>query len=140
MENEKSKMELIKKFIETCPLLKNGKISVDYLSDDINSYSIDRTPVTPIVKSYADGGRLEQIAFDFTIQAPISSKAITNLANSKFCEDFMEWIDKKNKNHELPDIPGAQSIECTSPGYILQKTRTQAIYIIQMNCKYYKKF
>ena len=40
---KKSKMELIKDFIETCPLLEGDKINVDYLKDEIYSYSIDRT-------------------------------------------------------------------------------------------------
>ena len=38
---EKSKIELIKEFIETCPLLKNGKVNVDYIKDKPQSYSID---------------------------------------------------------------------------------------------------
>ena len=31
----KSKMELIKEWIETCPYLKGGKINVDYLRDKL---------------------------------------------------------------------------------------------------------
>lgn len=137
---KKSKIELIKEYIEKCPLLKKGKIDVDYLQDDIDSYSIDRTPSNPIVKKYNDGSAIEQITFDFTVQAPLSSNTIDNLVNSKFCEDFMEWIEKQNKQRILPNIPEVQSIRCTSPGYILQKTETQAVYIIQMNCQYYEPF
>lgn len=137
---EKSKIELIKEFFETCPLLKRGKISVDYLDGDIDSYSIDKTPSNPIIKQYRDGGVIKQITFDFTVQAPISSNTIDNLVNSKFCEDFMKWIEKQNKQRILPNVPGIQSIKCTSPGYILQKTETQAVYIIQMNCQYYEPF
>ena len=135
---EKSKIEIIKEFIEMCPLLNKGKINVDYLKDKPQSYSIDRTPVNPIVKTFSDGGVIKQIAFDFSVTAPISSQTIVNLANSKFCEDFMKWIKEKNEKRILPKIKGVQTIECTSPGYILQKTETTAIYIIQMNCKYYE--
>ncbi len=133
---EKSKMELIKDWIETCNLLNNGKINVDYLKDEIDSYSIDRTPSNPVVKGYKDGEKLKQITFDFTVTAPLSSKAIINLANSKFCEDFMKWVETKNKEGKLPEIPGVTEVICTSPGYLLQKTETTAIYIIQMNCQY----
>ena len=49
-------MELIKEFIETCPLLSGGKINVDYLEDDIDSYSIDQTPVNPEINRFVDGG------------------------------------------------------------------------------------
>lgn len=136
---EKSKMELIKEWIETCPLLDGNKIKVDYLAEEIDSYSIDRSPVQPEVFNFVDGmGGKRQIAFDFSVQAPLSSQTIVNLANSKFCEDFMDWVSLKNRKKEFPDIDGAFSIKCTSPGYILQKTETQAIYIIQMNFAYYE--
>ena len=136
---EKSKMQLIKEWIEMCPLLEGDKINVDYLKDDIDSYSIDRTPVQPEVKSFVDGrGGKYQIAFDFSVTAPLSSKAIVNLANSKFCEDFMAWVSEQNELKNFPEIDGAFSIKCTSPGYILQKTETTAIYIIQMNFTYYE--
>lgn len=93
-------------------------------------------PVNPIVRSFTDGGGIYQIVFDFTVTAPISSQSIVNLVNSKFCEDFQKWIKEQDDNYNLPKIPGARSIKCTSPGYILNKTETQAIYIIQMNFQY----
>lgn len=112
---EKSKMELIKEWIETCPLLEGGKINVDYLKDKPQSYSIDRTPVEPLVKPFTDGGGIMQIAFDFTVTSPISNQAIINLANSKFCEDFQEWIKEQNRKGILPQIKGVQEVKCTSP-------------------------
>lgn len=136
---EKSKMQLIKEWIETCPLLKGGKIAVDYLDEEIDSYSIDRTPTQPETNNFVDGrGGKRQIAFDFSVTAPLSSQTIVNLSNSKFCEDFMEWISTQNRLKNFPKINGAFSIKCTSPGYILQKTKTTAIYIIQLNFTYYE--
>lgn len=116
VQEEPSKMELIKEFIETCPLLNGGKINVDYLKDKPQSYSIDRTPVKPEVNNFTDGnGGKRQIAFDFTVTSPISSQSIVNLANSKFCEDFMKWIEIQNRTKNFPNIEGAFSIKCTSP-------------------------
>lgn len=136
---EKSKMEKIKEYIESCPLLDGDKINVDYLDDEIYSYSIDRTPTQPVIQRFTDGfGGKKQITFDFTVTAPLSSMVVTNLANSKFGEDFIQWIENKNRNRELPDIDGAFKIECTSPSYILQKTETTAVYIIQINFTYYE--
>lgn len=135
----KSKMELIKEYIETCPLLDGDKINVDYLKDEVYSYSIDRTPTTPIIQKYVDGyGGRKQITFDFTVTAPLSSRVVSNLANSKFGEDFIDWIERQQMLRNLPQIDGAFSIECTSPSYIIQKTDTTAIYIIQMNFIYYE--
>ena len=126
---EKSKIELIKEFI---------KIDVDYLKEDINSYAIVQATTTPVITKYRGGGSIRQIAFDFVVQAPISSRNIENLANSKFGEDFMSWIEEQDDVRNLPKIPNVQHIQCTSPSYILQRTNTQATYIIQMNCTYYQ--
>lgn len=123
---EKSKIELIKEYIETCPLLNKGKINVDYLKDKPQSYSIDRTPVNPIVKTFSDGGVIKQITFDFSVTAPISSQTIVNLANSKFCEDFMKWIKEQNQKRKLPQIKGVQTIECTSPRIYIAKNRNNS--------------
>ena len=132
-----SKIEKIKKYIETCPLLNGDKINVDYLKDEVFSYSIDITPSQPKVRNFTDGGSKKQITFDFTVTAPISSQSIVNLANSQFGEDFIEWIDEQERLRNYPEIEGAFKIECTTPSYILQKTETTAIYIIQMNFTYY---
>lgn len=98
MEN-KSKLELIKDYIATCPLLSSGKIRLDYLDDEIDSYSIDLTPNNPVYKQYADGSCLKQITFDFVANAPYS--AIENLVNSKFFEDFSTWIETQNKKRYI---------------------------------------
>lgn len=106
----------IKEWIETCPLLNGDKIDVDYLKDDIYSYSIDRTPSNPVLQKMTDGSiEKRQITFDFTVQEPISSRAIDNLINSQFCEDFMEWVTTQNRLKNFPNIDGAFKIECTSP-------------------------
>ena len=84
---EKSKMEKIKEFIEACPYLKNGKVNVDYIKDKPQSYSVDETPATTILKEYKDGGTQNQILFDFSIQADFS--ILENINNSKFCDDFI---------------------------------------------------
>ena len=99
---EKSMIELIKEFIETCPLLKNGKVNVDYIKDKPQSYSIDETPSSTILKSYPDGGSKNQILFDFSIQANFS--VLENIKNSKFCDDFTKWIKEQNKKENLPKI------------------------------------
>lgn len=131
---EKSKMELIKEFIETCPLLKNGKINVDYLKDKPQSYSIDETPVDPVLQNFSDGGRRLQIQFDFSIQASFS--ALENIKNSKFCDDFTDWIYEQNKKENLPKIEGAVWIKCLGRGTILQTTEATAIYVIPMQVAY----
>ena len=131
---EKSKMELIKEFIETCPYLKNGQVNVDYIKDKPQSYSIDETPVDPVLQNFSDGGRRLQIQFDFSIQASFS--ALENIKNSKFCDDFTDWIYEQNKKENLPKIDGAVWIKCLGRGTILQTTEATAIYVIPMQVAY----
>lgn len=131
---EKSKMELIKEFIETCPYLKKGKVNVDYIKDKPQSYSIDETPVDPVLQNFLDGGRRLQIQFDFSIQANFS--VLENIKNSKFCDDFTDWIYEQNKQENLPKIDGAVWIKCLGRGTILQTTEATAIYVIPMQVAY----
>ena len=131
---EKSKIVLIKEFIETCPLLKSGKVNVDYIKDKPQSYSIDETPVDPVLQNFIDGGRRLQIQFDFSVQANFS--VLENIKNSKFCDDFTDWIYEQNKKENLPKIDGVVWIKCLGRGTILQTTETTAIYVIPMQVVY----
>lgn len=135
---EKSKIQLIKEFIETCPLLKNGNVNVDYIKDKAGSYSIDETPATTVLIQYPDGGSRNQILFDFSIQASFS--ALENIKNSKFCDDFTTWIKEQDKTGNLPKIDGICWIKCTGRGTILQTTNSTAIYVIPMQVVYEEAF
>ena len=135
---EKSKIELIRDFIETCPLLKNGKVNVDYIKDKPQSYSIDETPATTVLIEYPDGGSRNQILFDFSIQASFS--ALENIKNSKFCDDFTEWIKEQDNKENLPKMDGICWIKCLGRGTILQTTDSTAIYVIPMQVVYEEAF
>ena len=135
---EKSKMELIKEFIEKCPLLKNGKVNVDYIKDKPQSYSIDETPVDPVLINFPDGGRRLQIQFDYSIQANFS--VLENIKNSKFCDDFTDWIYEQDKKDNLPQIDGICWIRCTGRGTILQTAETTPIYVIPRQVVYEEDF
>ena len=131
---KKSNMELIKEFIETCPLLNKGKVNLDYIKEKPQSYSIDETPVEPVLNEFKDGGRRLQIQFDFSIQSNFS--ILENIKNSKFCDDFTEWIYEQDKTGNLPKIDGICWIKCLGRGTILQTTDTTAIYVIPMQVAY----
>ena len=135
---EKSKIQLINEFIETCPYLENGKVNVDYIKDEAGSYSVDETPATTILAQFTDGGKRNQILFDFSIQASFS--ALENIKNSKFCDDFSKWIYGQDKIGNLPKIDGICWIKCLGRGTILQTTDSTAIYVIPMQVAYDEPF
>lgn len=131
---EKSKMVLIKEFIETCPLLNNGKVNLDYIKEKPQSYSIDEIPVEPVLNEFRDSGRRMQIQFDFSIQSDFS--IVENINNSKFCDDFIKWIYEQDNNGNLPKIDGIDWIKCLGRGTIERTTETTAIYSIPMQVAY----
>lgn len=131
---EKSNMELIGEFIETCPLLNKGKVNLDYIKEKPQSYSIDEIPVEPVLNEFRDGGRRLQIQFDFSIQANFS--VLENIKNSKFCDDFMKWIYEQDNKGNLPKINGIDWIKCLGRGTIERTTETTAIYVIPMQVAY----
>ena len=133
MDNEKSKIELIRDFIETCSFLEGGTVNVDYIDDKIDSYSIDETPVTTILQKFKDGGCRKQINFDFSIQAPFS--VLENIKNSRFCDDFMKWLETQELKRNYPKIDGAEKITCDR-GTILQSSKKTAIYVIPIHLEY----
>ena len=116
--------------------MKDGKVNVDYIKDEIGSYSIDETPTITVLKKFPDGGCRKQINFDFSIQAPFS--VLENVKNSKFCDDFMEWLEIQERKCNYPKIEGAEKITC-SRGTILQTTKTTAIYVIPIHLEYVKE-
>lgn len=131
---EKSNMELIGEFIETCPLLNKGKVNLDYIKEKPQSYSIDEIPVEPVLNYFRDGGRRLQIQFDFSIQSNFS--ILENIKNSKFCDDFMKWIYEQDNKGNLPKIDGIDWIKCLGRGTIERTTETTAIYVIPMQVAY----
>lgn len=134
---EKSKIELIRDFIEKCSLLDGGKIHVDYIKDEPLDYSVNETPSDPIITQFVDGGSRRQLTFDFCIQADFS--ILENINNSRFCDDFVDWIEEQDKKENYPKIVGTEKIECTGRGTILQTTETTAIYVIPMRVVYLKE-
>ena len=111
MPQEKSRIEAIRDYFMACPLLKEGRLNIDYLGEDPVEYSIDSMLVSnPIVKQYMDG-----------------------------YEKLADWIEEQNSNDNLPDIPGAQRIEVMAPGYMYDATQTTAVYQIQCRVLYIKE-
>lgn len=106
------------------------------MNDDIDSYSVNQVTANPIFQPYQDGSSIRQIVFDFTVVEPFSK--VENLLNSKFCEDFMDWIEEQNNNGNLPNIEGADEIICTGPGKIISRNETLAVYAIPMRFTYLK--
>ena len=59
-------MEAVRSWLRTYEPLSKGRIGVDFLPEDKQTYSVDSVPGPEIVKSYIDGSAIKQ--FDFVLK------------------------------------------------------------------------
>ncbi len=138
---KKSKIEIIREYIATCPFLNDGHIDINYIGKDIGDYSVEEIVTSnPIIKKFTDGSSIRCLLFNLVSREKYEGGVITtNLATSKFYEDFSNWIETNNIKEILPNIEGIQNIECISNGYLTAINDNEAVYQIQMKIEYYKE-
>lgn len=136
-----TKIEALEKFFSSCPLLDSyGGLNIDYIGEDVKHYSINPyLSGSPVIKRYTDGGEIRQYPFYFESTEPFSRSSIDTIQNSVWYEQFAQWIEEQNKNHNLPEISGALEIDILSDGYLVDAAQDVALYQIQLRLLYYRK-
>lgn len=119
MQGSKPIIESIRDYILSCDFLKDGKVNIDYLPDEM-AYSIDPVGADPIYKKYTDGSCLKQFQFSLTSKEAYDGDARTGIANSGFYQFFEEWIEGNNMKDIYPELEGHQSIrvDVLQSGYL----------------------
>lgn len=119
MPDNKPIIESIRDYILSCDFLKDGKVNIDYLPDEM-AYSIDPVGADPIYKKYTDGSCLKQFQFSLTSKEAYDGDARTGIANSGFYQFFEEWIEGNNMKDIYPELEGHQSIrvDVLQSGYL----------------------
>lgn len=135
-------IESIRKYLGGCPLLANGKLNVDFLPPEAATYSVDVTPVSPIVKSYLDGSSIRQFAFVLATRTYYGVDIRQQIDNLGFFEVFGNWIETQNRKRVFPDLGDgkiSQKLEVTTYGYIFAPETDTARYQIQCKLTYFQK-
>ena len=83
MPHSKPIIESIRDYLLTCDFLKDGKVNIDYLPDEM-AYSIDPIGGDPIYRRYVDGDALRQFQFAITSKEAYDGDARTGIENSGF--------------------------------------------------------
>lgn len=121
----------------------NGRLDVDFLGEDADTYSIDTIPTTEVIKRYKDGGCVKQFLFAISSRRFYDQNITQNVENLKFFEDLTEWVETRVKKRDLPVMDGgktAQKIIVTSTAYPFIVTEDgKARYQLQMRLEYYKE-
>ena len=95
-------IEAIKDFITTCPYLDEyTNVNVNYLVDKVKGYSINESAgYEPIVSESITGEKEYQLQFTFDSKLYWNDEAQNNIDNSKFYENFRDWLQTKNDKGE----------------------------------------
>ena len=133
-------IDKVRDYIAECPHLREyAELNVNYLKDKVNTYSVNENAgYNPIVTKYLIGSE-RQFLFTFDSKLTWNEDVQNNIDNSKFFEDFRDWLETNNKNRVFPYIQGVSSIEATTDGYIFATNANEAIYRIQCRLTYFKR-
>ena len=135
-------IESVREYLKACPLLEDGLLRVDFLPEEAATYSVDVTPVTPVVKRYMDGSSVRQFLFTLATRTYYGEFIRQQLDNLAFFDQFEEWIDEQNRAKALPDLGEgrqAQRLEVTTSGYVFAADTETARYQIQCRLTYFQK-
>ena len=97
----------------------NYQINANMLSNDINNYSLDKTPTETEVSKWISGVVKRKDVYSFRSRMAYSQDTINNLNNIGFFEQFEEIIKSNNDKGVLPSIKGIEKIECLNPGTMI---------------------
>jgi hypothetical protein len=132
-------IDSVRAFIEKCPFLPDCKINIDNLQSKAESISIDQLGAPIIVKKYACGAVLCQMAFLIRIRLGYGDN---NAENIRLLSRISSYITEQSKAGSLPELgegATAQKIEVTKNAYLKKSAHQSAEYQIECALIYYKK-
>lgn len=138
-------IEAIRAWLRTYPPLSEGRLGVDFLPTDAQTYSVEVTPCKEVIKRYLDGSAVKQFDFVLASREFYQDDIRQNTDNLSFYEDFAQWVEKQNsrRSQTLPQLAEgrtAQRVEVTSTGYpFLVDEHGTARYQVQMKLTYFQK-
>lgn len=135
-------MQSVQKWLKTYSGL-SGRLDVDFLDENADTYSVDTIPCEEVIKRYKDGGTVRQFQFAVSSRRYYEQNIKNNLSNLQFFEDLTAWVENKARLRQLPTMDKgriAQKIVVTSTAYpFIISEDGKARYQIQMRLEYYQK-
>lgn len=112
------------------------QINVNFLSDEVDNYSLDKIPTETEVSSWIIGDILHRDVYSFRGRMNYSADTVENIENIGFFETFEKIIRTNNENGILPDIKGIESIRCLNSGTMNNANTNTAEFDIQIQIEY----
>jgi hypothetical protein len=112
------------------------QININFLSNEIDNYSLDKIPVQKEVERWITGITINHDIYSFRSRMNYSADVLSNISNIGFFEEFEKIIKEKNNNKNLPDIEGIQAIRCLNCGTMNHAGTNTAEFDIQIEIDY----
>lgn len=136
-------IEGIRTWLKTYEGFAEERINVDFLPDDVKTYSVDSVPTKEVIKKYLDGSTLRQFLFCISSREFYGEDIDQNVDTHSFYEELSAWLDKQRRKRSFPEIGdgrNVRSIEINSTAYpFVVDEHGTARYQIQLNMIYYQK-
>lgn len=136
-------IDALRAWLRTYPPLADGRLGVDFLPADAQTYSVDSVPGKEVVKRYLDGSALKQFDFVLSSRKFYGDQIAGNADNLAFYEGFSRWVAAQDRARRFPALDGGRTprrIEVTTAGYpFLVSDDGLARYQIQLKFTYFEK-
>ena len=97
---------MIKQMMEyllQCPVFCGSEINVNYLDGMTPAYSVDFSAKNNVIRSYTDGGSLQEKRFVLGMRKEMCASPKRNLAVAEDCEAFAECLEEQNREGNFPE-------------------------------------
>lgn len=136
-------IETLRNWLRTYSPLSTGRLAVDFLPKQAQTYSVDSVPCKEEVRRYLDGSSLRQFLFTLSSREFKGEDIGQNVDNLAFYEGFSTWVMEQNRARRFPQLGEgrtARKIEVTTSGYPFQvDDHGTARYQIQLRLEYFQK-
>ena len=114
----------------------NYIMNIDFLSNEVNSYSIDKIPTSTEVEKWLNGTEIHKEVYLIRSRFFYGEDEANNLENIGFYETLEEKIKQKNDSGTLPSIEGIEEIRCLNCGSINNVSSNTAEFNMQIQITY----
>jgi len=112
------------------------QVNINFLSNDINNYSLDKIPTETSASNWIIGDIMHREVYSFRSRMNYSADVVSNIENIGFYETFEKLIKSNNEKNILPNIEGIESIKCLNCGTMNNANTNTAEFDIQIEIQY----
>ena len=125
------------RWLGDCPLLDKAP-EAEVLQPPKNSWALVRGKGQKTLKTYTDGGRMEQAAFILACRLPLGTQAQQE-ANLELLEEVKHWIRARGRQGDLPLLDETRfAIDLqVGPGHSTHTGAGEARYETELQLIYY---